>query len=127
MLIINSHLHRSARADLVKKAGLACGLVSSMLFVAIDIFATCQWTEYSYADQTFSELAAVEAPTRSLMIMALSIPYNILMIAFALGIWKSRGRNPSFRIIASMLFIHAVVGLMGSIFFPMHSRGEERV
>ena len=127
MISANSHSHRSSAVSLTKVL-LICGIVSSMLFVTMDIVTSYLWAGYSFFDQAFSELTAIEAPTRPYMIVALSVPYNILVIAFAVGIWESkRGQSRAFRIIAVLLLIHAVVGFIGSVFFPMHSRGMEKV
>jgi len=111
---------------LLKKSLLLCGILSSLLFVGIDILAANQWDGYSYTGQSFSELTAIEAPTRLLMIFALSIPYNLLVIAFAAGIWASAAQKRVLRIMAALLLAHAVAGFIGSSIFPMHSRGVEK-
>lgn len=110
----------------LRKVLLACGILSSLLFVAVDIYASGQWADYSYTGQAYSELTAVEAPTRDLMVFAVSIPYNLLTIAFAAGIWLSSAQKRAMRTIAIMLMIHAVAGFTGSVCFPMHSRGAEK-
>lgn len=101
---------------------LTCGIVSSMLYVSTDIFASMQWKDYSYFDQAFSELVAIEAPTRPLMLFALGILYNLLVTAFAIGVWSSAGKR-ALRITAGLLFAYAIVGFFGGVIFPMHSRG----
>ena len=45
---------------------LVCGIVSSLLYVAMNVFVPMQWEGYSSASQTISELSAIGAPTRSL-------------------------------------------------------------
>ena len=46
------------------KPCLSCGIVSSLLCVAMNVFVPMQWEGYSSAFQTISELSAVDAPTR---------------------------------------------------------------
>ena len=64
---------------------LACGLLSSPLYVAADLYAAWQWEAYSYTGQTVSELSAIGAPTRPLWI-AFCVLYGPLLIAFACGV-----------------------------------------
>lgn len=47
---------------------LACGIASSVLYIAADITGAIRYVGYSYADHTFSELLAVGSPVRSLLI-----------------------------------------------------------
>ena len=48
----------------VRKTLLVSGIVSSLLYVAMNIFVAMQWEGYSSASQTVSELSAIGAPTR---------------------------------------------------------------
>lgn len=79
-----------------------------------------QWKEYDSVTQTISELSAVEAPTRMLWII-LCTPYTLLMIAFALGVWKSAGENRKLRIAGSLLMVYGALGIFWP-FAPMHLR-----
>ena len=108
----------------IRKVLLICGILSSLLYVGIDILASMQWEGYSYTSQSFSELVAIEAPTRPLMVFALAIPYNLLVMAFAAGVWASAGRKRSLRVTAGLLVAYTVAGIMGALVFPMHSRGQ---
>ena len=45
---------------------LVCGILSSLLYIAMNVFVPMQWDGYSSASQTVSELSAIGAPTRSL-------------------------------------------------------------
>jgi len=49
------------------KLWLICGILPSLLYVATDVMASWRYEGYSYTDQTYSELLATGAPTRSLM------------------------------------------------------------
>ncbi len=76
----------------VQKVLLICGIFSSLLYVGADIFAAMQWEGYSYISQSVSELQAIGAPTRPL-IVSLFTMYNVLIIAFGSGIWVTDSRK----------------------------------
>lgn len=104
----------------MKKILLICGILSSLLYIAINIIVPMQWKEYDSVTQTISELSAVEAPTRTLWII-LCTPYTILMIAFAWGVWKSACENRKLRIAGGLLMVYGVLGIFWP-FAPMHLR-----
>ena len=72
---------------MARKILLICGILSSPLYVAMDVIASRRYEGYSFTDQNYSELLATGAPTRSLMLLA-SIAYNLLVAAFAAGVWR---------------------------------------
>ena len=114
---------------MLRKILLGCGIVSSVLYVVTDVLGTLRYPGYRYADQTFSELTAQGAPTRPLMV-ALSIPYTLLVTAFAGGVWTSASPKRAARITAAMLLGYAAFGWAGGALFPMRPRealaaGEE--
>ena len=74
---------------LSKKVLLIFSILSSLLYVSADILAAIQWENYSFISQSVSELMAIGAPTRPLLIILVSI-YNVLVVAFGLGICISR-------------------------------------
>jgi multimeric flavodoxin WrbA len=102
---------------------LSCGVISSLLYVATDVLASVRWVGYSYVNQAVSELSAIGAPTRPLVVALLSA-YNVLMIAFALGVWASADRKRSLRVAAIVLVLYVVVGEVTQLFSPMHLRGS---
>lgn len=114
---------RVAAPSSLRTVLLVCGIVSSLLYVAVDILAARQWEGYSYTAQAFSELTAIEAPTRTLMVVGNAIPYSLLVLAFAVGVWASAGRKRALRVTADLLVAYTVAGFMGGVVFPMHSRG----
>lgn len=111
-----------SRKALLRRVLLICGVVSSLFYVGADIFAAMQWEGYSYTDQAFSELTAIGAPTRLLMVWLASI-WGVLVIAFGLGVGASAGLNRALRITGVLLVANVVAGFGGGIFFPMHLRG----
>jgi hypothetical protein len=108
---------------MVRKVLLICGILSSLLYVAMNILGAMQFEGYSSISQTVSELSAIGAPSRPLWI-ALGIPYDVLLIAFGMGVWVSAGGKRALRVVGSLLVAYGVVGLPWMLFAPMHLRGE---
>lgn len=102
---------------------LLCGILSTLLYVAIDVTGALSWPGYSYSSQVISEMSAVDAPTRNLL-APLYVGYSLLVIAFAAGVVASAGRERGLRIAGYLLAAVGVVGLLFT-FFPMHMRGHE--
>ena len=107
---------------MVRKILLICGIVSSVWYVVTDVIGTLRYPGYSYANQWFSELTAQGAPTRPLMIALNEIPYNLLVVAFAAGVWESAGLRRAGRITAAMLIGYALTGMVTGVIFPMNTR-----
>jgi hypothetical protein len=59
---------------------LACGILSPLLFVAMNVFVPRLFDGYSLASQTVSELSAIGAPTRPLWVW-LGTVYCLLFAA----------------------------------------------
>lgn len=105
---------------MARKALFSCGILSSLLYVSADIFASMLYDGYSYRDQTISELSAIGAPTRSLS-GVVGFPYVILLLAFGLGVWVlAQKRN--LRITGGLLVAQATLGLVAWPFASMHQR-----
>jgi hypothetical protein len=100
---------------------LACGMIAPPLWVGMDVVASLRYDGYSYVDQTISELSAIGAPTRSFW-FALGIPYNLLVIAFAAGVWQSAGRSRALRVAAVLLAVPPLISLVLAPFSSMHQR-----
>ena len=66
---------------MLRKALLVCGILSSLLYVAMNVFVAMQWEGYSSVSQTVSELSAIGAPTRSLWVLPGAV-YTVLVTAF---------------------------------------------
>lgn len=108
----------------VRKILLVCGILAPLLYVATDVLAAVLYEGYSYTDQTISELFAIGAPTRPL-ILVLAPAYALLVYAFGAGLWTSAGRKLALRVVAAGLIGKEVLGLVVTLFFPMHMRGVE--
>ncbi|NJO72639.1 MAG: DUF998 domain-containing protein [Leptolyngbyaceae cyanobacterium RM1_406_9] len=107
-----------------RKLLLVCGILSSLLYVATIVLAAMQWEGYSSTSQTVSELIAIDAPTRPLVV-PLFVTYCLLVYAFGVGVWRSTGRKRALRFVAIGLVGKEVLGLVVTLFFPMHLRGVE--
>src|SRR5213082_2883864 len=71
---------------MARRSLLVCGIMSSLLYVAMNVFEAMQWEGYSSASQTVSELSAIGAPTRPLWVL-LGIAYTLLVTGFGWGVW----------------------------------------
>lgn len=100
---------------------LICGILSSLLYVCNDILAVMRWEAYSWTDQNISELNAIGAPTRPLVISLFSV-YTVLVTAFGLGVWATDGRKRALRIAGILLIGYAFTGYVTGLFFPMQLR-----
>jgi protein-S-isoprenylcysteine O-methyltransferase Ste14 len=109
---------------MVRKLLLICGILSSLLYVATDVMASWGYEGYSYTDQTYSELLATGAPTRSLMLLA-SIAYNLLVAAFAVGVWTSARPKRAACITGAIMIGYAALSMVTPLFFQMDMREAE--
>jgi hypothetical protein len=105
---------------MLRKILLVCGVVSSLLYVAMNIFVAMQWEGYSSASQTVSELSAIGAPTRPLWVLPAAF-YTVLVTAFGWGVWKSAGRIRALRIVGSLIVAYGALGFVWPL-APMHLR-----
>ncbi len=114
----------SQAPKMIRNVLLICGILSPLLFVATDIIAGTLYPGYSFTSQAISELFAIGAPTSGLIVPLFTVS-DVLLLAFALGVWKSVGRTRALRVMTLMIVGNAVNGLMLWNFFPMHMRGVE--
>jgi Protein of unknown function (DUF998) len=103
-----------------RKILLTCGILSSLLYVAMLIFVPMQYEGYNSVTQTISELSAIGAPTRPLWV-PLGIVYTLLIAAFGWGVRQSAIQNRKLLAAGNLLFTYGIIGL-GWIFAPMHQR-----
>lgn len=109
----------------LRKALIASGVVSSALYLTIDIVGSLRYPRYSYTDQVFSELTAQGSPVRTLMLAANVGPYTALVTAFGVGVWATAGDTRAGRVTGTMLIGYALIGMTGGAFFPMAPRGDD--
>lgn len=104
---------------MARKVLLACGILSSLVYLGIDLAALLKYPGYDFFSQTISELSAIGAPSRP-VVVAIGTAYDMLLVAFGLGIWLSAGDKRALRIVGVLLIAAAV---FGSFWPPMHMRG----
>jgi hypothetical protein len=107
---------------MVRKILLICGIASSVLYVASDILVSWWDPNYSYRDQSFSELLAPGSPTRPLVLVLLAIPYGVLVTAFGVGVWQAVGGRRTGRITVALLVGYAVTGAVTGVFLSAATR-----
>jgi hypothetical protein len=109
------------RHMMVRKILPACGILSSLLYVAATILAAMVWKGYDSIWQPVSELGAIDAPSQPLMLVLGTI-YDLLMIAFGIGVWKSASGKRPLRIVAGLLLGYGAACLLAPL-TPIHLRG----
>lgn len=102
---------------------LVCGMLSSLLYVAMNIFIPPQFEGYSSASQTVSELSAIGAPTRAIWV-PLGAAYTLLFTAFGSGVRMSAHQNRRLCVVGNLIIIYGVISLAWP-FAPMHLRGAQ--
>lgn len=103
---------------MIQRFLLACGIIASLLYIAMNIFIPMQWEAYHPASQTVSELSAIDAPTRAVW-FPLGLLYAILGAAFGLGVLDAAANNRSMQILGVVLFLDGIFSLFWP---PMHQR-----
>lgn len=109
----------SGSRSTVQSALLVCGVLASLLYVAMNVFVPMAWPGYSSASQTISELSAIGAPSRPLWV-ALGIVYTVLIAVFGWGVWMAAAGDRRLRLAGALLVCS---GLLGLFWPPMHLRG----
>ena len=104
----------------LRNALLMCGILSSLLYVAMTALIPLQWEGYSSASQTISELSAIGAPTRTVWTLPGAL-YTVLVTAFGWGVWRSSGPNRALGIVGRLIVLYGSLGLLWP-FAPMHQR-----
>ena len=117
-------VNQPVRGIAVHESLLACGILSSLLYAAMNVVVPMRWDGYSSASQAVSELSAIGAPTRPLWIV-LGFAYTVLVVAFGLGVRRSARDNRRLTIAADAILAFGAMGLLW-FFAPMHLRGAER-
>lgn len=106
---------------MLRKILLLCGVLSSLLYLALNIVVPMYFEGYSVKTQTVSELSAIGAPTRSMWVAWCTV-YTLLVAAFGWGVWQSAAGNRNLRIVGALLVFD---GLFGIFWPPMQLRGHE--
>lgn len=115
---------------MTRKILLWCGVLSSLLYVAIDLVGGLSYPGYHFSSQAISELTAVGAPSASI-VAPLYLVYDLLVLAFGIGVLRTLlPRSQALRLTGSFLVAYGLIGLivatgiLGDEFFRMRLRGE---
>lgn len=109
---------QSPRRDAVRKALLASGPLSSLLYVvATDVVAASSWDGYRRSEQMVSELLAVGSPGHDVIVPLMWI-YTLLFIAFGVGVWGSTHGNRALHTGGGLLTAYGLWNIAGG-FFPL--------
>jgi hypothetical protein len=111
-------MHTSVDLSGAQKLLLASGILASVLKVGSDLLAGMTWKGYSFVSQSISELSAAGAPTRSL-VLPLELMFDVLVMAFAVGVWQLAGESLLMRIVSALIVGNAAISLFVSLFLPM--------
>jgi hypothetical protein len=76
------------------------------------------WKRYDFTTQPVSDLSAIGSPVRA-TVVPLFLIYDVLFIAFALGVWAFAGRKRAVRITGGLLITYGVLNFV-AIFTPEH-------
>jgi hypothetical protein len=105
----------------LNKIALVSGVVSSLLYIAINIYVPTKYEGYSALSLTVSELSAIGAPTRQLWLFVVA-PYPLLFALFGWGVFQSSTGRGALRAVGILIIAYGVFNVYWP---PMHMRGSE--
>ena len=122
--------HGDGKGSTVRRALLAGGILSSLLYVATDLTAGTRYPGYSFTSQAISELGAIGAPSEH-FVDPLFLVYGLLALALGVGVFReAAGRTRLLRVTGALLIAYAALGVAGSAaavagstFLKMKQRG----
>jgi hypothetical protein len=101
---------------------LACGIVAPVFYIVMnDVVAASLYPGYDRIARPVSELSATYAPSRSVLV-PLGVVFELLMIAFWIGVWRAARNNRGLRITTGLMLAFAALGLLA---FPFPMRTDE--
>jgi hypothetical membrane protein len=114
----------------IRKLLLVSGCLSSILYLATDLFGGMRYEGYSFASQAISELGAIGSPSKPFVDPLFAV-YNLLALLFGIGVVRAAFREErALRLVGIALIGYGTVaiaaGLVGP-FFAMHQRGSGSV
>ncbi|MDJ1506424.1 DUF998 domain-containing protein [Xanthocytophaga agilis] len=126
--------------DLISKALILCGILSSAWYVTMNIYVPTRYEGYNILDLTVSELSAIGSPTRPLWV-GMAFIYILLFFAFGCGIlaveryshslnkhnyslskqnYSLSKQNHSLQIVGWLIIVYCIINVYWP---PMHQRG----
>jgi hypothetical protein len=84
------------RGEWVRKALLACGALSGLVYIGWNELAALQWEGYSRVSNAISELHLwLLGPWQGIV-------YNALLVAFGIGVWRSAQGSRALRVVGGL-------------------------
>jgi hypothetical protein len=102
---------------MLQKILLSCGILAPLLYLVTDLLIGKLIRGYSFSAQSMSELGAAGSPMRPPFV-SLTLVASVLMIAFAVGVWRAMVPAILPCIVAGLILGNAVAGLVATLFFP---------
>jgi len=102
----------------MQKALLYGGILSSLWYLAINVFVPLQYPGYDAAALSVSELSAIGAPTRLLWVLLVAV-YPVLFAAFGWGVLYAANDNRLLRVTGALILAYCIFNLYWP---PMHTR-----
>jgi hypothetical protein len=106
-------------AKTLQRILLSSGVLSSLVYVLANIMCGLLWDGYSFADQTISELSAIDAPSQAAW-LPFGIAYGVLLVAFMIGVWRGAAGRRGLRV-TTIAFL--AIAVLGAFWPPIHLRG----
>jgi hypothetical protein len=102
---------------------LAVGVLAPIYYVLVnDVVAAMRYPGYDRLSRPISELSATYAPSRPILV-PLGIIFELLMIAFWVGVWRAAQANRALRLTSCLMLGFAALGLL-ALPFPMVTNSE---
>ena len=101
---------------------LLAGIVSSLVYINIDLMSAARYPGYSLIDMAISELSAVGAPAESARLWRIRGPaYGVLFLGFAIAVLRAGRENWHLRQSGWTMLVFVVWNMLWPL-FPMHQR-----
>lgn len=104
------------RREWIRKTLLACGPLSVFVYVGWAELAALQWEDYSRVTNAISELFLSDSPSGGFLQPWESVVFNILLIAFGVGVWQSARGNRPLRVIGTLQVLSGAMFPIGLAF-----------
>ena len=109
---------RAPKKNSISAFMLYCGIISSILYILMNVFIPLEYAGYDVASKTVSELSAIGAPTRTLWFWS-AIVYTLTFAVFGWGVIKTAGKSRALRLTGILILLYGVIGIFWP---PMHQR-----
>jgi Protein of unknown function (DUF998) len=84
----------------VRKALLACGALSGLVYIGWNELAALQWAGYSRVSNAISEL--LTGSSLKWLLDPWGIVYNALLLAFGIGVWRSARSSRALQVVGGL-------------------------